>query len=140
MGKVELGKFFFFKYYLNIIQFSQSKNEGNPKLLVYFMIYGCYGVFPASIELKKLNGNALFCGLMIRFFCARRNNSGKKRLKELIFSGVKAYNHVQMFSFITECMELYYCRKLLSAAHNRLDRYISLKYQGLNCSKIRLYL
>ncbi len=33
-------------------------------------------------------------------------------------------------------MELYYCRKLLSAAYNRLDRYISLKYQGLNCSKI----
>ncbi len=57
-------------------------------------------------------------------------------LNELIFSRVKAYNHVQMFSFITECMELYYCRKLLSAAHNRLDRYISLKYQGLNCSKI----
>ncbi len=38
---------------LNIIQFSQSKNEGNSKLLVYLVIYGCYGVFPASIELKK---------------------------------------------------------------------------------------
>ncbi len=38
---------------LNIIQFSQSKNEGNPKRLVYLVIYGCYGVFPASIELKK---------------------------------------------------------------------------------------
>ncbi len=59
MGKVEFfGKkiFFFFKVMvegLNIIQFSQSKNEGNPKLLVYLVIYGCYGVFPASIELKK---------------------------------------------------------------------------------------
>ncbi len=62
--------------------------------------------------------------------------AGIRILKELTFSRVKAYNHVQMFSFITECMELYYCRKLLSAAHNRLDRYISLKYQGLNCSKI----
>ncbi len=53
MGKVdflgEKNNFFF----LNIIQFSQSKNEGNPKLLVYLVIYGCYGVFPASIELKK---------------------------------------------------------------------------------------
>ncbi len=38
---------------LNIIQFSQSKNEGKPKLLLYLVIYGCYGVFPASIELKK---------------------------------------------------------------------------------------
>ncbi len=65
------------------------------------------------------------------------SEAGIRILKELIFSRVKAYNHVQMFSFITECMELYYCRKLmLSAAHNRLDRYISLKYQGLNCSKI----
>ncbi len=55
MGKVEFfgGKNFFFKVLvegLNIIQFSQSKNEGNPKLLVYLVIYGCYGVFPASIE------------------------------------------------------------------------------------------
>ncbi len=58
MGKVEFlgGKIFFLKVLvkgLNIIQFSQSKNEGNPKLLVYLVIYGCYGVFPASIELKK---------------------------------------------------------------------------------------
>ncbi len=57
MGKVDFfGKNFFFEvlvYGLNIIQFSQSKNEGNPKLLVCLVIYGCYGVFPASIELKK---------------------------------------------------------------------------------------
>ncbi len=59
MGKVDIlggGKKFFFEILvdgLNIIQFSQSKNEGNPKLLVYLVIYGCYGVFPASIELKK---------------------------------------------------------------------------------------
>ncbi len=55
MGKVEFfGENFFLKVLvegLNIIQFSQSKNEGNPKLLVYSVIYGCYGVFPASIEL-----------------------------------------------------------------------------------------
>ncbi len=51
-----LEKNFFFEVLvdgLNIIQFSQSKNEGNPKLLVYLVIYSCYGVFPASIELKK---------------------------------------------------------------------------------------
>ncbi len=58
MGKVDFlgGKIFFFEVLvdgLNIIQFSQSKNEGNPKLLVYLVINGCYGVFPASIELKK---------------------------------------------------------------------------------------
>ncbi len=58
MGKVDFlgGKNFFFEILvdgLNIIQFSQSKIEGNPKLLVYLVIYGCYGVFPASIELKK---------------------------------------------------------------------------------------
>ncbi len=58
MGKVDFlgGKNFFFEVLvdgLNIIQFSQSKNEGNPKLLVCLVINGCYGVFPASIELKK---------------------------------------------------------------------------------------
>ncbi len=73
MGKVEFfgKKIFFFKVLvdgLNIIQFSQSKNEGNPKLLVYLVIYGCYGVFPASIELKKLNGNALCRGRRLDFF------------------------------------------------------------------------
>ena len=57
-------------------------------------------------------------------------------LKELIFNRVKAYNHVQMFSFITECLELYYTRKLLSAAHNRIDRYVSLKFQGIKCATI----
>ncbi len=73
MEKVEFfgGKNFFLKVLvegLNIIQlltitqFSLSKNEGNPKLLVYLVIYGCCGVFPASIELKQLNGNALFRG------------------------------------------------------------------------------
>ncbi len=70
MKKVELKKKIFFEALvkgLNIIQFSQSKNEGNPKLLVYLVIYGCYGVFPASIELQKLNGNALFCGGRLDF-------------------------------------------------------------------------
>ncbi len=72
MGKVEFfgKKFFFFKVLvegLNIIQFSRSKNEGNPKILVYLVIYGCYGVFPASTELKKYNGNAPFRGRRLDF-------------------------------------------------------------------------
>ncbi len=41
-----------------------------------------------------------------------------------------------MFSFITECFELYYMRKLLSFTHNRADRYISLKYQGMKSAGI----
>jgi len=49
---------------------------------------------------------------------------------------VKAYNIVQIFSFITECLELYYTRKLLSFAHNRVDRYISLEYQGMKSAGI----
>ena len=62
--------------------------------------------------------------------------AGIQILKKLVFSRVKAYNLVQMFSFVTECLELYYIRKLLSVAHNRIDHYISLKYQGLRCVSI----
>ena len=62
--------------------------------------------------------------------------AGIRIVKELVFHRVKAYNIVQMFSFITECLELYYTRKLLSFAHNRVDRYISLKYQGMNSTGI----
>ena len=62
--------------------------------------------------------------------------AGIRILKELIFSRVKAYNLVQMFSFITECMEIYYSRKLLSVAHNRMDRYVSLKFQGVKSAGI----
>ena len=43
-----------------------------------------------------------------------------------------------MFSFITECLELHYTRKLLSAAHNQIDRYVSLKFQGIKCATISL--
>ena len=37
-----------------------------------------------------------------------------------------------MFHFITEIMERYYDSKLLSVAHTRIDRFIYLRYQGLN--------
>ena len=64
--------------------------------------------------------------------------AGIRILKDLVFSRVKAYNLVQMFSFVTECLELYYIRKILSVAHNRFDRHISLKFQGLKCAGISL--
>ena len=41
-----------------------------------------------------------------------------------------------MFEFVTEALELYHQWKLLSIAHNRIDHYISLKYRGLNASKV----
>ena len=62
--------------------------------------------------------------------------AGMRILKDLVFSRVKAYNLVQMFSFVTECLELYYSRKILSVAHNRFDHHISLKFQGIKCSGI----
>ena len=62
--------------------------------------------------------------------------AGIRIVKELVFNRVKAYNINQMLSFITECFELYYIRKLLSFAHNRVDRYISLKYQGMKSAGI----
>ncbi len=58
--------------------------------------------------------------------------AGMRILKELVFSRVKAYNLVQMFHFITEVMERYYQGKIISIAHSRVDRFISLRYQGLN--------
>ena len=62
--------------------------------------------------------------------------AGMRILKDLVFSRVKAYNLVQMFSFVTEFLELYYSRKILSVAHNRFEHHTSLKFQGINCSKI----
>ena len=70
--------------------------------------------------------------------------AGVRIVKKLIFNRVKAYNIIQMFTFVTECLELYYTRKLLSVAHNRIDCFVSLKYQGINCAcigidKIQIY-
>ena len=62
--------------------------------------------------------------------------AGVRIVKELIFNRVKAYNIIQMFTFVMECLELYYTRKLLSVAHNRIDHYVFLKYQGINCARI----
>ena len=43
---------------------------------------------------------------------------------------------MQIFHFATEALELYYQRKLLSVAHNRVDHYVSLKFLGKNAMKI----
>ena len=39
--------------------------------------------------------------------------------------------------FVIEKMECYYQRQLLSVAHNRIDRYIQLKFRGIGAGKIR---
>ena len=57
-------------------------------------------------------------------------------MKELIFSRVKAYNMVQVFHFLSETLESYYCRRLLCISNNRLDAYIALRFQGLHAAKI----
>ena len=44
--------------------------------------------------------------------------AGMRILKDLAFSRVKAYNLIQMFSFVTECLELQCIRKIVSAVHN----------------------
>ena len=64
------------------------------------------------------------------------SEAGMKILKELIFSRVKAYNMVQVFHFLSETLESYYCRKLLSVSNNRLDTYVALRFQGLHAAKI----
>ena len=52
--------------------------------------------------------------------------AGIRILKDLVFARVKAYNLVQMFYFIVATMDLYYKRKLLNIANNRLHSYIAL--------------
>lgn len=62
--------------------------------------------------------------------------SGIRILKDIVFRRVKAYNLVQLFEFITVTFELYYVRRLLAIAYNRMDRFISLRYKGLGAQKI----
>ena len=61
--------------------------------------------------------------------------AGMKILKELIFGRVRAYNLVQMFYFVVETLELYYKRKLVNIANNRLESYLAARFQGLNAKK-----
>ena len=51
-------------------------------------------------------------------------------LKDHVFSRVKVYNLVQMFSFVTECLELYYSRKIISVAHNRFEHHSHQSFNG----------
>ena len=41
-----------------------------------------------------------------------------------------------MFNFVVETMELYYKRKLVNIAHNRLESHIALRFQVINTQKI----
>ena len=57
-------------------------------------------------------------------------------LMDIVFGRIKAYNIVQMFQFVTDAMELYNKRCLLSIAHNHFDHYVAVKYLGMNASVI----
>ncbi|CAG8673336.1 19484_t:CDS:2 [Gigaspora margarita] len=65
----------------------------------------------------------------------RNNNTnnyaeaGIRVLKDIIFSRVQAYNVVQIFQFIVNTMDLYYIRRLLAVAHNKLDSFIALRFR-----------
>lgn len=62
--------------------------------------------------------------------------AGMRIVKEQVFSRVKAFNLVQMFHFITDTLDSYYCRHLLSTAHNRLDRHIAKRFQRLRAKSV----
>ena len=62
--------------------------------------------------------------------------SGIRILKDIIFKRIKAYNLIQLFEFLTITFEVYYERRLLAIAYNRVDRYISLRYKGLGAKKV----
>ena len=62
--------------------------------------------------------------------------SGIRILKDIVFRRVRAYNLIQVFEFIVVTFELYYMRRLLAIAHNRMDRYISLRYKGLGARQV----
>ena len=47
--------------------------------------------------------------------------SGIRILKDIIFKRVKAYNLSQLFEFLTITFEVYYERRLLAIAYNRVD-------------------
>ena len=66
----------------------------------------------------------------------RGNNyaeSGIRILKDIVFKRVKAYSLVKLFEFMTVkfTFELYYECRLLAVAHNRMDRHIALRFEGL---------
>ena len=62
--------------------------------------------------------------------------AGIKILKELVFSRVKAYNLVQMFTFIYDIMDMYYQKKRIAISNHRFETYVALRFQGLNAKKV----
>ena len=48
------------------------------------------------------------------------------------------YNLVELFEFLSVTFKLYYECCLLTVAHNRIDRYVSLRYKGLGEAKMNL--
>ena len=49
-------------------------------------------------------------------------------IKDIFFQRNKAWNAVQMFNLLTQTLELYYQRHLISVATNRLDHFVSTRF------------
>ena len=64
--------------------------------------------------------------------------AGIRILKDIVFQRIRAYNLVQVFELITVTFEMYYERRLLSVAYNRMDRYISIRHKGLGASRLMI--
>ena len=62
--------------------------------------------------------------------------AGIKVLKEQVFSRIKAYNLIEMVTFVADVMETYYQRRLLHLANNRIDCYIALRFCGLKLQSV----
>ena len=62
--------------------------------------------------------------------------SGIRILKDIVLKRVKVYNLFQLFEFLTITFDVYYVRRLLAIAYNRIDRYISLRYKGLGANNM----
>ena len=62
--------------------------------------------------------------------------AGIKILKELVFARIKAFNLIEMISFVVDVMELYYQRRLIHLANNRIDRFIGLRFCGIKSSSV----
>jgi len=57
-------------------------------------------------------------------------------LKFLVFSRIKAFNLIEMISFVVDVMELCYQHKLIHLANNRIDRFIGLPFCGIQSSSV----
>ena len=62
--------------------------------------------------------------------------SGIRILKDVVFKRIKAYNLIQLFEFLTITFEVYYERRLLAIAYNKVDRYILFRYKGLGAKNV----